>query len=101
MYWCNKCGAVVSIGGKRDIVPCCKCGSENYTGSPQNLAQPDAYSVLAEVRADIKELLNSIDDLKKMKDILIECGVFVDKSAAVLCINEVEKKADKVSEHFS
>ena len=58
MYWCNKCGAVVSIGGKRDIVPCCKCGSENYTGSPQNLPKADVYSLLSDVRA-LKETIEA------------------------------------------
>jgi len=53
------------------------------------------------MQENIKALLNSIDDLKMMKNILIECGVFVDKSAAVLCIEAVGEKANKVSKYLA
>ena len=71
---------------------------EHYEEAPQNMAKPDAYSLLAEVRADIQELLKSIDEyhetfstaeLESFSRQKLDAGI------------KMMRLKNKISEHFS
>ena len=65
---------------------------------PQNLAKADAYSVLADVRADIDELLKSIDEYHEefsVKELESFSRQKLDAGVKMMRLK------NKVSEHFS
>jgi hypothetical protein len=60
-------------------------GKMYYEKSPQNLPKADAYSLLADVRADLQELIN----------------MYMDCKTGQLFLDKLKDLKNKVSEHFS
>ena len=86
MFFCKDCGTEINEGEYKTFGVCDNCWDK---ASSQNLAKANAYSLLADVRADVKELLHMLNE-----------------SATVIFPNmgyhgryKVLKK--KISEHFS
>jgi len=54
MFFCKDCGTEINEGEYKTFGVCDNCWDKVH---PQNLAEPDEYSLLAEVRADLQRLL--------------------------------------------
>ncbi len=83
---CNKCGKLTDI--EKDV--CSNCGNNFNIKAPQNLPKADAYSLLADVRADVRRM---IDDAS-------ETFRYNDSMGIVPKLRNIENKLQKISEHF-
>lgn len=84
---CPCCG----IGWDIDTAKACLCGATLTNKSPQNLPKADAYSLLADVRADIQ----------KMKKSDNADGLKVNEKWFAKGYNyAIDEIAKKISEHF-
>lgn len=80
-YWCKHCGTIMDIINEVD--------EKLEWRVPKNLAQPDAYSLLADVRAIVDDVIDTIPYY-----------AYGDNEAAVRMIEALHKIRDKVGEHF-
>ena len=84
---CNKCGKLIDI--EKDV--CSNCSNNFKKKSPQNLPKANAYSLLAEVRADIRKM---IDDAS-------ENFRYNDSMRIVSKLKNINNKLQKISERLS
>lgn len=85
-----------------DINNSCICGAVITKKAPQNLAKPDAYSLLADVRAELlKELLTVFIDLLDEAKCYYHLYPNSHRGTVEEYFEIEDKLIKKVSEHFS
>jgi len=86
-------GKVFFIDGDKVMID----GKMYYEKSPQNLPKADAYSLLADVRADIEHLIGYLNITLDLMEQEREEKRILRKSEFI----QIRQLCNKVSEHFS